>query len=119
AKAFLSRSSDKYRPPWGRRVIDVPRQCVFGGSTNVDSYLKDETGARRFWPVRTGRIDLAALGRDRDQLWAEAVAEYLEGKEWWPTDESDRTELEAEQEERRQPDPWEAPIAAWLAQPRA
>jgi predicted P-loop ATPase len=116
-KAFLSRSSDKFRPPWGRRVIDVPRQNVFAGTTNKDKYLQDETGARRFWPVRCTRIDLAGIERDRDQLWAEAVAAYHDGKAWWPSDTESQSEFREQQEERRQPDPWEEPIRIWLEQP--
>lgn len=117
-KAFLTRTHDKFRPPWGRRTIAVARQNVFAGTTNQTAYLKDETGARRFWPVSCERADIAALERDRDQLWAEAVADYLEGRPWWPTTSGEREQLAAEQEERRQRDPWEEPIAAWLAKPQ-
>jgi putative DNA primase/helicase len=113
-KAFITRSSDKFRPPWGRRTITVPRQCVFAATTNKSAYLKDETGNRRFWPVLCKRIDLDAIARDRDQLWAEAVAAYRDGKEWWPTTADDHKELAEQVEHRRQPDPWEAPIREWL-----
>ncbi|HYI97474.1 MAG TPA: VapE domain-containing protein, partial [Bryobacteraceae bacterium] len=82
-KAFVSRSSDRFRPPYGRRLITAPRQCVFVGTVNQNEYLRDETGGRRFLPVACGRIDLDSLRRDRDQLWAEAVVRYLAGEHWW------------------------------------
>src|SRR3984893_9713188 len=70
-KAFLSRTTDRFRPPYERRVIENPRQCVFAGTTNSEAYLKDETGGRRFWPIRVREIDLDGLGAARDQLWAQ------------------------------------------------
>jgi putative DNA primase/helicase len=51
-----SRSTDRYRPPHGRHLIEVAGESVFAGTVNHDAYLKDETGGWRFWPVRCGTI---------------------------------------------------------------
>jgi predicted P-loop ATPase len=113
-KAFMSRSVDRFRPPYGKRLIDSPRQCVFAGSVNHKDYLRDETGARRFWPIECHSIDLASLRRDRDQLWAEAVALYGEGQPWW-LESSVLVETAAiEQDRRLEGDPWLGLLADWL-----
>jgi predicted P-loop ATPase len=115
SKGFITRRYEQFRPPYGKHVVEYPRQCVFAGTTNrTDGYLKDPTGARRFWPVRCGIIDLEALARDRDQLWAEAVARYLEGARWW----LETPELEAlataEQKLRFEVDAWTERVNDWL-----
>lgn len=76
-KAMLSRQVDKARLAYARSRSDRPRQFIIIGSTNQECYLVDDTGNRRFWPVKTSgklhkRVD--ELARNRDQLWAEAVA---------------------------------------------
>jgi predicted P-loop ATPase len=79
-KGFITRRIDKYRPSYGRATIEAPRQCLFAGSTNAEKYLKDDTGNRRFVPVRlSGHLDFAQLEEDRSQLWAEALAIYDSG----------------------------------------
>lgn len=116
-KKYISRRIDDYRPSYGRRNVRIPRQCVFVGSTNKEAYLKDETGNRRFWPVTcTGIINIDALTRDRDALWAEAVALFDNNEPWWFTAEDADVLLEAEREQsaRRVEDPWEAIIAKAL-----
>ena len=85
-KKFLTKRSDRFRPPFGKHIITLPRQCVFAGTINppANGYLKDPTGARRFWPVMCrGMIDLEGLKRDRDHLWAEAVHRFKAGAKWW------------------------------------
>jgi predicted P-loop ATPase len=111
-KSFISRTTDRFRPPYGRRVIELPRQCVFAGTVNHSSYLRDETGGRRFWPVSCFQINLDALRRDRDQLWAEAQSRYAAGEKWW-LDGDVLAAAETEQRERYESDAWEEPILAW------
>ena len=116
-KKYITRKTDDYRPSYGRRNVRIARQCVFVGTTNKSAYLKDETGNRRFLPVEcVGEIDIDALRRDRDLLWAEAVALYASDEKWWF--DSDDPELldaaRAEQDARRVADPWEAVVAAAL-----
>jgi predicted P-loop ATPase len=117
AKRFISGQIDRFRPPYGKYMAQRLRQCVFAGSINppVGGYLKDPTGARRFWPVACrGMINRADLERDRDQLWAEALHRYNAGAAWW----LETPELEelatTEQRARFAADVWEEKIASWL-----
>lgn len=113
AKQFFSASNDTYRESYGRRSVDVPRQCVFAGTTNQSEYLKDATGNRRYWPVACTKVDLDLLRQIRDQLWAEAMFCYEAGDIWWVV--RDEAPLFAEeQEERFVVDEWEGPILTWL-----
>ncbi len=78
-KAFVTRQTDKVRPPYGIRWLESHRQCIFFGTTNKSEYLKDNSGNRRFNPVKIGKLNFGALVRDRDQLWAEALFIYRNG----------------------------------------
>ena len=106
-KAFISRQVDRFRPPYGKRIEEFPRPGIFVGTVNPSEYLKDDTGARRFWPVETGHIHIPWLAEDRDQLWAEATTRYMAGEAWW-FDSTARAELAAPMEaSKRVADPWE------------
>ncbi len=114
-KAFLSRKTDRFRPPYGERLVKSPRECVFAGTVNPSDYLKDETGNRRFWPVKCGTaIDIDALAADREQIWAETVASFDAGDPWWLVDAEIETSAKVEQAARRDEHPWTAAISDWL-----
>jgi predicted P-loop ATPase len=113
-KAFISRSTDRFRPPYGARVIESPRSCVFWGTTNSDAYLKDETGGRRFWPIKAGRINIDGLAAARDQLWAEADRLYRAGAAWWIVNPEAQRIADGEQTARYQGDPWDEAIGEYL-----
>ncbi len=115
-KAFLSRGTDRVRDPYQRMTVDRPRQGILIGTTNKDEYLKDETGGRRFWPVRCpGAVDVAGLERDRDQLWAETLKRAESGESLWLDNATIREAAEEAQEGRRDEDVWLDEIAGYLA----
>lgn len=79
-KAFVSRTHDKTRLAYAKRAMTYARQCIFIGSTNDSEYLRDQTGGRRFWPLKchvVGEIDNIRFKGEVEQYWAEAVTIYL------------------------------------------
>jgi predicted P-loop ATPase len=115
-KAFLSRNTDHFRPPYERHFRDVERQGVFFGTTNQQDYLKDTTGNTRFWMAACQKADVEWIAANRDQLWAEAAAREAEGDKWrlW----LDTSELQADAERltsaRMREDIWQVAVARWL-----
>lgn len=111
-KKAVSVRSDRFRPSGAHGYAkDHPRQCVFLGTTNKDDWNKDETGARRFWPIRCSTVDLDVLRGQREQLFAEGVARFLRGDAWWEMPEA---ETQAEQRSRYDADPWTNTIAKYV-----
>jgi predicted P-loop ATPase len=124
-KDVVSSATDRFREPYAHHAADHPRQCVFAGTTNRYDWNKDDTGARRFNPVRCrGRVDLDALERDRDQYFAEGRVRlapdtpwdpqkrhFSGGEDWWTTPDG---ETAAQQRARYQEDPWQEFVERYI-----
>lgn len=112
-KAFVTRRKENYRPAYGRHVVEQPRKCVFAGTVNPsnDGYLIDETGNRRFWPIECTKRAPEITKEFRDSLWAQAVAVWISGEEWWIEDEELQAMVGGEQKKRVQTDPWQKSIS--------
>lgn len=114
-KSFVTRQVDRFRPPYGKHVVESPRQCIFIGTVNTREYLRDETGNRRFLPIRTTRIDLPGLEAAKEQLWAEAAHMHREGHQHWISDQELLRDAEDEQSQRFVTDDWETTVGAYLS----
>lgn len=121
-KAMMSTQADQYRASYGKRPIDVPRRCVFIGTTNKsknDGYMRDDSGNRRYWPVEVcttsegARIDIRGIKKVRDQIFAEALQAYKNGEKWWLTKEEDSVQA-TEANLRREPNPFEEGVEHML-----
>lgn len=112
-KKFLTQHVDLFRPPYGRKLVQYPRRCIFAGSVNYDVYLKDDSGNRRFWPVRVESIAIEQLRQDVDQLWAEAVAMHKAGVPHWVLP-HEKHLFEEAQEARFDTDAWEGTVLDYL-----
>ena len=111
-KAFLSRSTDTFREPYGRSAKEYKRHSIIVASANQAQFLVDTTGNRRYWtiPIRLMAIDLEMLRKERDGIWAAAVAAYKSDEPWWLT--KKETDLSEENNGNFQiVDEWQSAIA--------
>ena len=116
-KGFVTSPTDNFRAPYAKNVESYPRSSIFVGTTNEPTFLVDPTGSRRYWVIPVEKeIDVALLEEWRDQLWAEAVMAYRDGRAqkvgflWWlsPEEESMRRDMS---EQYQVEETWEDDIA--------
>ena len=105
-KLYISKQVDRFRPAYGRRLQEFPRQCIFIGTTNETQFLRDTTGNRRFWVVDTPNEPAKDMWDDLTadtvaKIWAEAVEMYKAGEDLYlPKDlEAVAREVQEEYEE--------------------
>lgn len=118
-KGFLTTSVDNYRAAYARRAGRYRRRCIIVGTVNnLDGYLRDATGNRRFWPVRvTAKLDRAALTQEYvDQVWAEAKTLETAGEELCLDSETEKA-AEERQRQAMETDPREGFVLAYLDEP--
>ena len=120
-KQFLSLRADRFRAAYGRHVKELPRCCVFFGTTNTAMFLRDRTGNRRFWPVDVGvqprkKLVWDTLDEEIDQIWAEAVMRWRFGEGLFLTGELEE-EAKEEQEAHREVSSKEGIILDFIDQP--
>ncbi len=91
-KSFLTLESVRVRKPYGHYDLVKPAITSFIGTiNNVEGFLSDPTGSRRFNIVQLISIDWAYKDNvDRDQVWAEARAAYLAREPWMLTSEEQK-----------------------------
>lgn len=80
-KAFLTKDSDEIRLPYGRAESDYARRTVFFGSVNNKTFLKDDTGSRRWWVIECDQVNYQHTF-DMQQVWAEVLASFESGMQW-------------------------------------
>jgi Virulence-associated protein E/Bifunctional DNA primase/polymerase, N-terminal len=110
-KAWISRTHEEWVPKYREFAVQFPRRLVFIGTTNRNEFLVDDTGNRRWLPVKVGAVDVEAIRRDRMQLWAEARERFeLLGVEYHAAQ-----ELAGEaHDEHMVSDSWSDVVAHWL-----
>ncbi len=108
----ITTRSDSYRASYGRIAEDHPRTCIFAATSETDEYLTDSRGKRRYWPLQCTAIDLTALAAARDQLFAEAVAEFKRGANWHEVPQEEASEIQSKREET---DPWMEKISDYAS----
>lgn len=116
-RGFISRKVDRVRLPYASRAKDFKRKCVFIGTHNPsgnNSYLKDDTGNRRYWCVECKKIDIEYMKKNKNQLWAEALHKYKQKEIYYINDPDAIEIMKAMHSERELESPTELKIKRWL-----
>ena len=83
-KELVTVLEDVYRPKYARKAITRPRQVVLAGTINDPEWLDDPSGARRFIQIHIEKqIDTDWYKSNREQIFAEALADFNSGEQYW------------------------------------
>ena len=122
-KQFLATATDLYRPPFARTAILAPRHTVLCGSVNPEggtggtaAFLTDSSGSRRFWIITVPKqwvIPKAKVEAMRDEVWADALADYEAGERFWFDRDEDK-EREEDAQQYQVEDVWCSALSEWI-----
>ena len=117
-KLYISKQVDRFRPAYGRRTQEFPRQCIFIGTTNEHTFLRDVTGNRRFWVVDTPDAPAVDMWDDLTPekvalIWGEAVEMFRRGEKLYLPKDLERVAREV-QETYEEENPREGIVVAYL-----
>lgn len=113
-KAFITRTHENWIPKYREFATQFPRRLVFVGTTNQDEFLSDDTGNRRFLPVRVNNVNVEGIRQNRDQLWAEAKKMFADSGIQFSAAER----LAASEHDKYMiKDAWQETVSKWLNEP--
>jgi predicted P-loop ATPase len=111
-KAFITRTHEEWIPKYREFAISYPRRIFLIGTTNETNFLSDDTGNRRWLPIKVSKVSVAEIMRDCHQLWAEARDKFLaSGVQFRAVEELSKSI----HEEFMIIDPWAKDIQDWLS----
>jgi Virulence-associated protein E-like domain len=117
-KAFVTRGTEEYRAAYARHVVREPRRCMIWGTINEDTYLYDETGATRYYPIEVEVTHPKKIAADRDQLLGEAVIALRDalkaGENWWLLPPKAQVYLDKLREEKQDDDPYTSVVVNYI-----
>lgn len=113
-KAFITRTHENWIPKFREFETTFPRRLIFIGTTNKDQFLADDTGNRRWLPIRVGQVDVGQVQAVAAQCWAEAAVRFRQSGVAW----QDAQRLAAEvHDDFAFQDDWVEKVRNWLSAP--
>jgi hypothetical protein len=119
-KNTITTSVDLYRVPYGKATEHKPRPSIFVSTVNGDTFLRDDTGERRYLVIECPQvyakgelINLDAVVRDRDRIWKAAMQAYKAGEKPYLANEL-QNESNLRNDDYQAEHPWGSMLDEWL-----
>lgn len=118
--AWVTRSDEHWTPKFMEMTTTFKRRFLMCGTTNLNDFLDDPTGERRWLPMQVGQapgfcgVDVGGIEGAREQLWAEGRELFLKsGIQWRDAERLAR----GEHHNYKAEDIWHDAVLRWLNTP--